>query len=188
MFSIPFVAIFFVTNYYSIAGWKKSNVVAHDVLSETAKIDVSSSRKVLLWFFPQYYYNYPILRSGVQQAVNFSRSIKFDEVLLPVSIVMTPRTSVHLVRKGENRFLFEVDGASVFFKSRNEDIPEGFTLANDYYTLQVQDKTADYCILEVEFIRPKPEYRNYYFDGKKFVEFGDVLESNIPLLGDKNGI
>lgn len=168
-FVVPISLIFFVVDYYSLSGWKKSNIVAHQILDSTSKIEPNQKRRILLWFFPQYYNNYPILRSGIQQAINFNRTSHFEEVLLPVSIVLTPRTSIVLAKQQSNEFTFQIEGAKVFLDNRNEKFEQGIQIRNDYYHLSIQqERNKPKYHIHIVFHRPKPEYTNFYFDGKYF--------------------
>lgn len=169
---IPLTMIFSVVDYYSLNGWKKANRIALNIIQETSKIEPHGTRGILLWFFPQYYNNYPILRSGIQQAVNSNRNIKFEEVLLPVSIILNPKSSIKLTKLNDNEFLFTVQDAKVFINIRNKKFELKFQVSNDYYKLSL-DYSDDYknILINVVFLQYKPEYSNYYFDGQKFIKF-----------------
>ncbi|MGC9078704.1 MAG: hypothetical protein ACP5I9_08135 [Candidatus Kapaibacteriota bacterium] len=168
-FLTPILIILLVVDYYSISGWKKANNFAQKILLETSFLKTYPQRKILLWFFPQYYNNYPILRSGIQQAINFNRNEKFEEVLLPISIVFAQNSKIELVQTDNNSFTFKVFAPRVFLAARNESISNEKVTVNDYYRLRIAPTTnpKEYLVF-VQFLRDKAEYKNFYFDGTNF--------------------
>ncbi|MCX7909284.1 MAG: glycosyltransferase family 39 protein [Ignavibacteria bacterium] len=176
-FLLPLViaisSIFFVTDYYSLSGWKKSNSVAQKILDASNQINSGGKKRILLWFFPQYYNNYPILRSGIQQAINYKRSEKFEEVLFPVSVILTPKTKIKLVDHTVDTYNFQITKGTLFLNSRQEKL-EKSKISNDYYVLWIEKQNNNETFsIKVNFIQKKQAYINYYFDGKNFIPFGE---------------
>ncbi len=164
--SSTLIAILAFINFYSISGWAKANQVATKVLNNARNIQIEKPSGVLLWFLPQYYNNYAILRSGIQQGVNFGRKVKFEDVLIPISIVLSSRSKISLVASDSALFKFIVQNAEIFINRRYESLS---AIENDYYRLKAQKLNNDTYEVVVEFLRSKPNYRNFFFDGKSFV-------------------
>jgi len=165
---IPLILILSSVDIYSLRTWNKTTKFCVKILNETKKIDPKGRSKILLWFFPQYRMNSPVLRSGIQQAINFHRQDKFTEVLLPVSIVYYPKSKVRLFESQARKFKFYVENAHPFLSNRNEQIFDSTSVENDYYHLKLLKISNKAYQIVVEFIQTKPDYVNYYFDGEEF--------------------
>ncbi|MCX7880825.1 MAG: glycosyltransferase family 39 protein, partial [Ignavibacteria bacterium] len=115
IFSFPIIIIFTTVNVYSMAGWERAIKMSKEILKEIEKIEIDGRDKALFWFFPEYYNNYPILRVGIQQAINYRREQKFSEILIPVSITLTENTKIELLEKNqsENEFYFLITEAKI---------------------------------------------------------------------------
>ncbi|ROL58425.1 hypothetical protein D9V84_01475 [Bacteroidetes/Chlorobi group bacterium Naka2016] len=168
VFLVPLFLILSVVDYYSVSGWKKANSFAQNILNEIADLDTKGKDKMLLWFFPQYYNNYPILRSGVQQAINFHRKAKLNEVLLPISIAFKETTRIETLNVKGDTLAFKVRNAKVFLFSRNDNITNTANLNNDYYTLNIIRQNQNEFLVRIHFHQTKTEYLNYYFNGTSF--------------------
>ncbi len=169
---IPLIAILVVVDIYSLHLWKDSVVFAQSVLSKISRIDTKGKNKALFWLFPQYQNNIPILRSGIEQAINFSSNIKFQEILLPVSIVYRRDCQIKFnITKG-NTFQFYIENAIPYLNKRGDKFSDTTLVENDYYRLKIVKITRmKRYFAEVEFKRKKEDYVNFFFDGKDFKFF-----------------
>jgi len=165
---LPFILILSVVDIYSVRLWNKSGAFCQKVLNETQKLDTKGKNKILLWFFPQYRTNFPVLRSGVEQAINFLRTEKFSEVLLPVSIVHQHTSNIELSETNSNKFIFVIQNAEPFLATRSEEISDSSIVENDYYRLSILKVANKSYKIEIVFIQTKHDYINFYFDGEKF--------------------
>ncbi len=166
---VPLITIFVVVDSYSLHLWRNSVAFTQKVLSEISRIDTRGSNKALFWYFPQYYNNFPILRSGVEKAINFSSKIKFQEILLPVSIVYQRDSQIKFNMTKENVFQFNIENAIPYLNKRVEEIADTTQVENDYYRLKIVKIIGKKrYFAEVEFKRKKEDYVNFFFDGKEF--------------------
>lgn len=168
---VVFIAIFTAVNIYSLSGWVKANRLATSVLNASSKIPSTEQMGVLLWFFPEYYNNYPILRSGTHLAVNFARKTKFYEMLFPISTILKNDSKISIVGQDSMTFKFKIENARLFFNHRKNYLDLYSSIKNNYYKLYIENIDNDKIELSVIFLQRKPNFVNYYFNGRDFVFF-----------------
>ncbi len=168
---LPLSTILLVVNYYSMSGWSKANKISENIIKASMSIEPNQGGKVLLWFFPEYFNNYPILRSGTQQAINFVRNVEFTEILLPIAIVTTPKTNVSLIESDSTFYRFNLKNAKPYLFHKSEKVEKFKSTKNDYYSLEIYRKSEYNYIITIRFLWYKPAYKNYYFDGNNFFKF-----------------
>lgn len=167
---IPILIIFSTINIYSIAGWKQGNARAKEILESIANIE-TQRESIMLWFFPQYYNNFFILRSGIHQAINHHSKIPFDEILMPISIVLSKDTKIEHKQIDSNIFEFTTKNAVLFFGERREPIKDSVAVSTESYRLQIYEIARGEFSVKVQFVSINESFANYYFDGKEFKPF-----------------
>lgn len=161
----PIVLILIPVNLYSQNGWKIASQKAKEVLIASQKV-VKTKPKALFWFVPQYYNHFFILRSGTQIAFNFYAKDKFSEILFPFPTRIHNGFQVRCSKYKENHFNFFLENLSSFV----DDVGVDGIIKNDYYTAILSDSTK-IKIVKIQFHKMKGEYQNFFYDGKKFIEF-----------------
>lgn len=168
---IPIFLIFSTINVYSIAGWKQGNLRAKEILQSTSNIQ-TQRKSILLWFFPQYYSNFIIMRSGIHQAINYHSKTSFDEIMMPISIVLNRDTEIKCKQTDSNTFEFTIEDANLFFNNRKELINDSAIVSNKSYRLQIHKVAQKKFLVKVQFVSMNDSFANYYFNGKEFKPFG----------------
>ncbi len=168
---IPMFLIFSAIDIYSIAGWKEGNLRAKEILTSISGIRTEKN-SIMLWFFPQYYSNFIILRSGIHQAVNHYSKTHFDEVMMPISIVLNKDTEIQCKQMLPNMFEFATENADLFFDERKEPIKDSAVVSTESYRLQIYKIARRGFLVKVQFVSTNESFANYYFNGKEFKPFG----------------
>jgi hypothetical protein len=168
---IAVLLIFSTIDIYSIAGWKQGNARAKEILESISSIQTERS-SIMLWFFPQYYNNFIILRSGIHQAINHHSKIPFDEIMMPISIVLNKGTEIKYRQIDSNMFEFTTKNVDLFIGERKEPIKDSANVSSESYRLQVHKIARREFSVKVQFVSMNESFANYYFNGKEFKPFG----------------
>ncbi len=170
--AIPVFLIFSTINIYSTSGWQQANFLTQKILKSVSSIQ-TQKKSIMLWFFPQYYNNYIILRSGIHQAVNHHSKTPFDEIMMPISIAMSKYTTIQHRQIDASSFEFTTENADLFFNNRKEIIKDSSIVSNESYQLKIVKIGERKFLLTINFFLRNGLYANYYFDGKGFRPFGN---------------
>lgn len=168
---IPIFLISSTINIYSIVGWKQGNARAKEILESISSIQTERS-SIMLWFFPQYYNSFIILRSGIHQAINHHSKIHFDEIMMPISIVLYSTTKIECKQRDSTAFDFTTENADLFFDERKEPIKDSADISTESYRLQIYRIARREFLVKVRFVSMNESFANYYFNGKEFKPFG----------------
>ncbi len=160
--------LFSVQSFVSISFWYEGNRYAQNVLNKI-KSTQFGKENVLLWFFPEYYRGYFILRSGVEQAIKFNANQPIREVLIPISTEIEDEINIETTTNKENFFEFKISGATPYVGKRKYGNIDSTFVENDYYWCKIKSEMNYYCV-QIQFKQKKPQFENYIYNGN-FVPF-----------------